>query len=60
MPWNLASFKRNRASSWVGIIPTLAVLCDKTWFRGSKVVVVGEGQINLADIGFNNRTESFY
>lgn len=30
VPWNLKKSKRDRASSWVGIIGT-TVLCEKTW-----------------------------
>lgn len=52
---------RNKASSWQGL-PTFftVVLCDKTWFRGSKkIIVANNSQVkNLTD--FNDRTESHY
>jgi len=59
-PWNLKSSKRNRASSWTGIISGPVVLCDRTWWRGRKVVVFGIGQINLANLDFNNMTDSYF
>lgn len=60
IPWNLRRNKRNRASSWVGIVSGLVFLCDWNWWSGQKVVVFGIGQINLGNLNFNNRTNSFF
>jgi len=60
IPRNLNSSKRNRASSWIGVAG-FYVLCDRTWWRGQKVIVVGLASlIDLRDLGFDNRTESFF
>jgi hypothetical protein len=61
VPLNLKSSKRNRASSWQPIIG-FNVLCERTWWRGRKVVVLGAvgPLINLADLDFNNETDSYF
>ena len=55
---------RNKASSLKFNLPlSSAMLCDKSWFRGTKVGVQnldGKTRLNLTDIGFNDRMESYY
>lgn len=60
VPLNLRSSKRNRASSWTAIAG-VTVLCDRTWWRGTKVVVLGIASlVDLRPLGFDNRTDSFF
>lgn len=64
VPFNLTSSKRNRASSWQCIVPGSVILCDKTWFRGKKVILVGIPPFRVLLGGgiynFDNRTDSFF
>jgi hypothetical protein len=64
VPLNLKSSKRNRASSWQCILPGTVILCDDTWFRGKKVIVVGFPPFRVllggAYYNFDNRTDSFF
>ncbi len=65
VPFNLTSSKRNRASSWQCILPGSVILCDKTWFRGKKIIVVGIPPFRVLLGGggvyhFDNRTDSFF
>lgn len=65
IPSNLSSSKRNRASSWQCIVPGTVILCDKKWFKGKKVIVVGVPPFRVLLGGggvyhFDNRTDSFF
>ncbi|PHS08579.1 MAG: hypothetical protein COA88_06340 [Kordia sp.] len=64
VPFNLKSSKVNRASAWQCITPGAVILCDKKWFRGKKVIVVGlpilSVQLGGAYYNFDNQTDSFF
>jgi len=64
IPFNLNSSKVNRASAWQCITPGTVILCDKKWFRGKKVIVVGlpilSVQLGGGYYNFDNRTDSFF
>lgn len=63
-PVNLRPSKRDKASAWQAISPGTVILCDKTWFRGNKAILVGVPpfyiQLGSGLYKFDNKTDSFF
>jgi hypothetical protein len=57
---NPSMSNKNRASSYRGIGVGTVVLCDKTFFRGSKKVILSATGVTVNLDDFDNRAESYF